>query len=422
MARSASAARGLFTFAALGIAAWAGPAAAQVSFDPFNQEAGTTASPVSERAMLKELERNPPAGLPTLSPANVQATKNAIKRYEEIVAAGGWMTVPDVLVKPGESDPAVTVLRARLAASGELADAGSGQELSGSVLEALKTYQTANGLTPNGRLDKPTIAALQVPAEDRLKQLNKNLGRLTELTGVAKGHRRYVVVNIPAAQVEAVALNRVITRHTGVVGKVDRPTPLLRSTITEMNFNPIWRLPPTVIQKDLIPQGRQMQADGKNVLVHTGIQAFDGSGKKVDPEKVDWSGSAVRSYSYRQPPGKDNPLGFVKINFANSDSVYMHDSPSEGLFGSNFRAASSGCIRVHNIERLAYWLLGQNDGWDEDRVAKIKETGERLDVRLAAPVPLHFVYITAWATEDGVIQFRRDLYNRDGVSEIATSY
>ena len=422
MVGSASAARRLLSFALLGIAASASPAGAQVSFDPFNLNTGTSASPVSERELLKELERNPPPGLPTLSPANVQATKDAIKRYEAIVAAGGWMSVPEVLVKPGESNPAVEILRGRLAISGELAEAGGGQDLSGSVLEALKAYQTANGLTPNGRLDKATITALNVPAEDRLKQLKKNLGRLVELTGVAKGHRRYVVVTIPAAQVEAVALNRVISRHTGVVGKVDRPTPLLRSTITEMNFNPIWRLPPTVIQKDLIPQGRQMQSEGKNVLVHTGIQAFDGNGKKVDPQKIDWSSSAVRGYSYRQPPGKDNPLGFVKINFANSDSVYMHDSPSEGLFGRNFRAASSGCIRVHNIERLAYWLLGQNDGWDQDRVEKLKETGERLDVRLAAPVPLHFVYITAWATEDGQIQFRRDLYDRDGVSEIATSY
>ncbi len=106
---------------------------------------------------------------------------------------------------------------------------------------------------------------------------------------MVKPQRKYVVVNIPAAQVEAVALNKVITRHTGVVGKVDRPTPLLRSTITELNFNPIWRLPPTVISKDLIPQGREMQAKGENVLVKTGIEAYSASGKKVDPETIDWN-------------------------------------------------------------------------------------------------------------------------------------
>jgi L,D-transpeptidase YcbB len=384
---------------------------------------GGASDPASERAALKELERNPPPGFPTLAQANVAATKAAIDRYTAIVEAGGWKTVPDATVKPGEAHFAIVELRDRLIVSGELDAGQAGSEhLDGSLVDALKLYQTNNGLTPNGRLDKPTVAALNVTAEDRLSQLKTNLKRLTELTGVVKPQKKYVVVNIPAAQVEAVALNKVITRHTGVVGKVDRPTPLLRSTITELNFNPIWRLPPTVISKDLIPQGRELQAKGENVLVKTGIEAYGASGKKVDPETIDWNSSAPKSYSYRQPPGKDNPLGFVKINFASGESVYMHDSPSSGLFGSNFRAASSGCIRVHNIERLAYWLVAQNDGWEQDRVEEMKKTGERKDVRLATPVPLHFVYITAWATEDGAIQFRRDLYNRDGVAEIATSY
>jgi murein L,D-transpeptidase YcbB/YkuD len=388
----------------------------------FGPTGGGASDAMTEREQLKAFERNPPPGFPTLSSANIAATKAAIARYETIVAAGGWKEMPSARVKPGEQHPAIVALRDRLIVSGELAgDAAGGTTLDGTLVEALKAYQTTNGLTPNGRLDETTVAALNVTAEDRLKQLKTNLRRLTEMAAVVKPQRKYVVVNIPAAQVEAVALNKVISRHTGVVGKVDRPTPLLRSTITEMNFNPVWRLPPTVISKDLIPQGREMQAKGGNVLVKTGIEAYS-DGKKVDPEKIDWNSSAVKSYSYRQPPGKDNPLGFVKINFASGESVYMHDSPSEGLFGRNFRAASSGCIRVHNIERLAYWLLGQNDGWTPEKVEKMKATGERKDVRLATPVPLHFVYITAWATEDGTIQFRRDLYNRDGVAEIATSY
>ncbi|MDQ8700090.1 L,D-transpeptidase family protein [Hyphomicrobium sp. LHD-15] len=393
-----------------------------LTFGPVGGSGGGASDPASEREQLKELERNPPPGFPTLAAANIEATQTAITRYTEIVAAGGWKSVPDAVVKPGEQHFAIVELRDRLIASGEL-DAGSagGDTLDDRLVEALKAYQSTNGLTPNGRLDKPTIAALNVTAEDRLKQLKTNLKRLGELAPIVKAQRKYVMVNIPAAQVEAVALNKVISRHTGVVGKVDRPTPLLRSTITELNFNPTWRLPPTVIQKDLIPQGREMQAKGENVLIKTGIEAYS-NGKKVDPATIDWSSSAPKSYSYRQPPGKDNPLGFVKINFASGESVYMHDSPSEGLFGRNFRAASSGCIRVFNIERLAYWLVAQNDGWEQDRVADMKKTGERKDVRLATPVALHFVYITAWATQDGTIQFRRDLYNRDGVAEIATSY
>jgi murein L,D-transpeptidase YcbB/YkuD len=222
--------------------------------------------------------------------------------------------------------------------------------------------------------------------------------------------------------VEAVVGDKVVSRHTGVVGKPDRPTPLLRTAIHEMNFNPSWRLPPTVVSKDLIPRGREMQKSGKNVLVKFGIDAYDGAGKKLDPEKINWESGQPAGLSYRQKPGKDNPLGFLKINFNNSHSVYMHDTPSETIFGRNFRAASSGCIRIANIERLAAWLLEGTPGWSQSRVDAIKESGERLDVKLKKPVPLYFAYITAWATPDGVIQFRRDIYDRDRAGPDASSY
>jgi murein L,D-transpeptidase YcbB/YkuD len=376
------------------------------------------------RKFIRDWENNPELGLPTLAVSNIAATKSAIEKFTAIVAAGGWKVVPDVDVKPGESHFAVTILRDRLLVSGELAeDSGAGELYDTPLVEAVKAFQAANGLPPTGRVDThTTVPALNVAAEARLKQLKGNLTRLSELASVVKGHKKYVVVNIPAAQIEAIALNKVISRHAGVVGKPERPTPLLRSTITEMNFNPIWRLPPTVIDKDLIPQGRELQVEGKSILVKMGIDAYDGSGKKVDPMSIDWTSNKPKSLSYRQQPGKENPLGFVKINFASSESVYMHDTPSDTLFGRNFRAASSGCIRVANVEKLAYWLLGQNDGWEPAQIAEMKETGKRLDVKLATPVPLYFVYITAWATEDGAIHFRRDLYNKDGIGETVSAY
>jgi murein L,D-transpeptidase YcbB/YkuD len=129
-----------------------------------------------------------------------------------------------------------------------------------------------------------------------------------------------------------------------------------------------------------------------------------------------------QTLSFRQQPGKDNPLGFLKINFHNAHSVYMHDTPSDNLFGRNFRAASSGCIRVQGIEQVALWLLADNGGWTAERIQQLKETRERQDVKLKKPVPLYFVYITAWATEDGVVQFRRDLYQKDGVGPTASAY
>jgi murein L,D-transpeptidase YcbB/YkuD len=189
-----------------------------------------------------------------------------------------------------------------------------------------------------------------------------------------------------------------------------------------LNFNPVWTLPPTVIEKDLIPKGADMQRQGQSVLAKYGIDAYDGSGRKLDPESINWSSPQSRNLAFRQQPGKDNPLGFLKINFHNSHSVYLHDTPADSFFGRNFRAASSGCIRVQEIEQLADWLLSDNGGWSQERIEGLKKSGERVDVKLKRPVPLYFVYITAWATEDGVVQFRRDLYQKDGLGAVAAAY
>lgn len=416
---------GLVAFCAL----FAGPAAANEgsadAWNPFGPGGVTTGTVgrggAVDREYIKQWEANPPKGFATLSPANVEATKSAIKRYQGIVNQGGWKSVPDVQMQTGSSGSQVGLLRERLALSGDLKDNVPGDENFDFAAEkAVKRFQASNGLTPTGIADKRTIAALNVTAAARLKQLQQNLTRISSLARTAG--KRYVLVNVPAAQIEAVEGDRVVSRHSGVVGKIDRQTPLLSSTIYELNFNPVWRLPPTVITKDLIPKGREMQRSGKSVLTKFGIDAFDGNGKKLDPEKINWSSGQPMSLSYSQQPGKDNPLGFLKINFHNTHSVYMHDTPSDNLFGRNFRAASSGCIRVQAIEQLANWLLADQGGWTIEKIEDLKKSRERLDLKLKRPVTLHFVYITAWATEDGVVQFRRDLYNKDGVGPTASAY
>lgn len=372
-----------------------------------------------DKSFIKEWEASPPKGYPTLSPANVAATKAAIKRYGDIVAAGGWRSLPEVTLQQGTSHQAVALLRERLVLSGDLQERSASTSFDFYVDKAVKRYQASNGLPPTGIVDKSTIAALNVSAEARLKQLKANLTRLTELSRAAA--KKYVLVNIPAAQIEAVEVNRIVSRHAGVVGKPDRPTPILTSAIHELNFNAVWHLPPTVIEKDLIPKGQEMARRGQSVLTKFHIDAYGGDGKKLDPNKVNWTGGGAKGLTYKQQPGPDNPLGFVKINFHNAHSVYMHDTPGQSLFGRNFRAASSGCVRVHGIEHLASWLTAEQ-GWKPEHVLQMKETGERRDVTLKKPVPLYFAYITAWATEDGLVQFRRDLYNKDGLGKSASAY
>ena len=373
-----------------------------------------------DHSFAKQWEANPPKGFPTLSPQNVNAMKAAIKRYTEIVERGGWRLLPDAQLQTGSSGAAVGVLTERLMLSGDLksGDGGFLGTFGPDLEKAVKRFQASNGLTPTGIVDKRTVAALNVPAPVRLKQLKVNLARVQELS-VSAG-KKYIVVNIPAAQIEAVENNQVVSRHAGVVGKIDRQTPILKSAVHELNFNPVWHLPPTVIEKDLIPKGAEMARRGQNVLAKYGIEAIGADGKKLDATRINWSGGA-KGLTFRQAPGPENPLGFVKINFHNAHSVYMHDSPSQTLFGRNFRAASSGCVRISGIENLAAWLIGEQ-GWTRERVVEMKKSGERLDVKLKKPVTLHFAYVTAWATEDGVIQFRRDIYDRDGVGPAASAY
>ena len=411
---------GALALGAGALVAGAAAAAAQdyLRFGPVGEGPSQYSGGGYDRSFIREWQSNPPKGYPTLSKANIEPTKAAVARYEEIVAHGGFPLIPDGELEPGMTDPAVGILRRRLMRSGDLTGDATYPDHFGSDLDtAVKRFQASNGLAPTGVVDKRTIAALNVPSEVRLAQLKTNLTRLTDLTRIVG--KRYVLVNIPAAQVEAVENNAVALRHSGVVGKPDRPTPQLRSTITDLAFNPMWTLPPTVIKEDLIPKGRDMQKKGESVLVKFGIDAYEG-GKKLDPESIDWASGQPLRLTYRQAAGKENPLGFLKINFANSSSVYMHDSPKESLFGRNFRAASSGCVRVQNIAQLATWLLsGQGTA---EQVDHLRETGQTRTVRLRKPIPLYFAYVTAWATPDGVIQFRPDLYLKDGVGEVAAAY
>jgi len=376
---------------------------------------------------------------PTLSKYNIEPMKRAIERYKAIVKKGGWKAIPGDAVKlklqRGVTHPHVALLRARLIATGDMpSNSALGSSFDYYVERGLLRFQKRHGLKPTGnlinktrrsRLGSRTLSALNISAKARLGQLRGNLQRLR--AHVAKTRKgRYVVVNIPAQQVEAVDGDRIALRHTAVVGKKARATPLLSSRVYRVKFNPDWTLPPTVVREDLIPKGRRMQKRKQDVLKKFEIEAYTGGGRKVETSKINWSGSAVRGYRFRQPPGPSNPLGFVKIDFANPYAVYMHDTPSQRIFGRQDRAASSGCIRIQGIGKLVTWLLRDNtEKWSYQRVIGMKKFNTTKFVSLKRPVALHFIYVTAWATGEGYVSFRPDIYDRDrryGVRTVHSSY
>lgn len=417
----------------VGLAAGAALATSDTAFAlddwmQFGDDAGSSWSQPFDRSFIRRWESQPRRGYATLSKKNLEPTRAAIRQYSEIVKAGGWPRIPDVKLRAGVSDPAVAVLRKRLQVSGDLEQRGGyARTFDYYVEKAVKRAQQRHGLTPTGVLDSATRAALNVSARARLLQLRRNLSRLANLSSKAASHDRYVLVNIPAAQIEAVENGDVVSRHAAVVGKPSRQTPVLDSRIHEINFNKEWILPPTVIREDLVPKGRSMSREGKSVLERYGIDAYASydayrRGNKLNPRSINWSSSQPLNLFYAQDPGNDNPLGFVKLNFHNAHAVYLHDTPSQSLFGRNRRDDSSGCVRVQGVHQLVNWVLRDTPGWSLSRVRQMERTGETLDVDVKNPVKLFMSYVTAWATPDGVVHFRRDLYGRDGVGATASAY
>jgi murein L,D-transpeptidase YcbB/YkuD len=347
-----------------------------------------------------------------LSGVTIPSMLQAIDRYAAIVSNGGWPAIPDgPVLHVGVRDDRVLLLRRRLAITGDLPQqAGNATTFDSFVEHAVRRFQFRHGLRPDGAVRDETLRALNVPAIERLRQLRTNVVRIN--TFIADLPPSYVMVNIPAAEIEAVDAGLVVSRHTAIVGKPDRQTPVLISKIHELNFNPYWHVPQSIVERDIIPQ---MQQD-PTYLERYIIRVYTQKGEEIDPKTIDWFSDAPKNYVFRQDPGEDiNSLGAVKLNFHNPFAVFLHDTPQKALFSENMRAYSSGCVRVQNIEQLITWLLKDNDKeyWSRQKIDAVTRSGERVDVALQNPVPLYIVYVTAWASPNGPVQFRNDLYDRD---------
>lgn len=348
---------------------------------------------------------------PTVSAATAETTEKAIERYATIVGRGGWPQVSGVTVlRVGDRHASVPALRARLAASGDIDPNAAGNNIYDSYVEvAIRRFQARHGLSIDGVLRDQTLVAMNVSAPARLAQLKLNVTRLKSLS--SNLGKRYVVCNIPAARIEAIEDGVAVSRHTAVAGKPDRPSPEINSKIVEVNFNPYWTVPASIIRKDLIPR---MQ-DTPDYLTNNHIRIFDPKHRELQPSQINWYSEDATQYTFRQDPGSFNSLGSIRINFPNPHQVYMHDTPLKNLFGEDFRFHSSGCVRVQNVRALVVWLLSGTRGWSREEIDDAIRSGELKTARLMTPVPLHWVYVTGWSTPDGVVQFRDDIYSRDNV-------
>lgn len=357
------------------------------------------------------------ASEPSYGPKTHDRTAEALNRYEEIAMRGGWTPLPASAVglKPGAAGPNVLALKQRFAMTGDLAQTAATTDIFDSeTAAALKRFQLRHGLSDTGSVGRLTLKALNVPVEVRLNQLGSSLARLRGNGFVFTS--RYVVVNIPGASVEAIDNGVVERRHVAVVGRPDRPSPVLEARISSINLNPTWTAPLSIVKADIVPK---VAAD-PTFLAKSNMRVLGAGGQEIDPATIDWSGRSAVNYTIRQDPGPTNALGSMRIDMPNVHAVYLHDTPKKDLFRSDLRFHSSGCARVQGVQDLAAWLL-EGTEWDRLTLEAEASSGERKDIRLPKPVPVAWVYLTAWGQSDGTVQFRDDIYSLDTPQGIVTS-
>jgi murein L,D-transpeptidase YcbB/YkuD len=337
----------------------------------------------------------------------------ALARYEQIAAAGGWPAIPaGPRVEPGMSDPRIPLVRKHLLITGDLSKAraavqpGSETVLDPALSQALRLYQSRLGLGVHGALDEKTAAAMSVPVGVRVAMLRLNLKRMARMPDMGE---RYMMVNVPAKELFVIEDGRVTFVNRVSVGRPDRQTPEIKSAISRIELNPYWTVPPRIASVDLLPM---IKAD-PNFFSTYKVRVFSGDGE-VNPGKVSWHKLSSMPYRLRQEPGEANALGRIKFVFANNYSVYLHGTPVQEQFQINGRFLTSGCIRTEDPVRLAAHILRYDQPeWSLETMLLAIDTGKNTPIKLRNPLPIYLAYLTAWVDEQGLVHFAEDIYHRD---------
>lgn len=346
-----------------------------------------------------------------------QNARTALATLRAIEARGGWpaLTIATTL-KPGMQNPQVTVLRQRLSIAGYLPAAATASDTvvteslvndsyDEDLANAVRLFQRENYLDPDGAIGPSTRAALNIPVADRIDQVRVNLERARWLLhDIADS---VVVVDIAGYKVYFVKQGKVVWQANVQVGKPYRSTPVFKSDITYVTFNPTWTVPPTIYKQDILPKIRRDPA----YLAKNNMRVLTPAGKEIDARSVNWNNPG--NIVLRADAGPDNPLGQAVIRFPNPYAVYLHDTSHKELFGSSQRAFSSGCIRVERPLELIELLFNDAEKWNRAAIdGKIAE-GKTRNFDLAKPVPLLIAYWTVSLLDVERVAFKPDIYKRD---------
>jgi len=340
----------------------------------------------------------------------------SLKKYQDIVDSGGWEILPEFRdLKPNSRSPMVLKLVERLKIEGDYSSTKQREdaELYDEPLkEAIVRFQKRHGLASEGYIGKMTRDALNESAEHKVSRIKLNLDRIK---WVKRGDDRYhIYVNIPAYRLYLFDDQEIIQTMSVIVGRRGHETPIFYGRVRTIVLNPYWRIPRSIIKHDLIPklQKNPSYTDSKKIEIHTGYSEHS---PLIDPHSVNWHkyGKRIPPYKFMQEPGTFNALGKVKYLFPNKYSVYMHDTNERYLFSKDKRALSHGCIRLHKPFELLETFSTIDNSVNYEKSKKILEENTKTPMRLSNSLPIDTIYLTSWADNDGVVEFRNDIYGYD---------
>ena len=353
------------------------------------------------------------AALQALPPSQpgYKRLRAALARYQTIARDGGWPPLASgPLLEFGSYHREVTYLRLRLRIEGDLALRPIRDEefFDRAVEHAVERFQVRYGLKMDGVVGPATRAAMNIPVQQRIELIKFNMERWRWLP--RQLGQRYIMVNTAGFELAAYENQEPQFTMWVIIGRPDWQTPVLSGRLHTVVFNPYWTVPRNIAIEELIPKQRR----NPGYLQKRGIRVYR-NGNELDPRSIDWSkvDQDHLPYILRQDPGPRNPLGRIKFLFSNQEEIYLHDTPRQTLFNHAQRAFSHGCVRVEDPLRLASFVLGPDNGWDQEKIRTMMAADDTVEVAVKQPVPIYLVYWTAWVAEDGGVFFRPDIYERD---------
>jgi len=344
------------------------------------------------------------------------ALKKVLSRFLDFRNKGSWTTLPeDTHLEKGDTGARVTLLYKHLLLTGDITDNHNAANIvyDDSLAEAVKRYQTRNGLKITGKISDPEAKELNKDINERINQIELNMERMRWLP--RKMPQTFVMVNIAGFNLVVVDSNKPALTMKVIAGKPYKQTPLFISTITYITLNPWWIVPESIATGEMLPAVKKDRnyLEKKNIKVYASLQP---NAPEVSPSKIKWNTLTASNFRYhfRQTPGSWNSLGRYLFMFPNTYDVYLHDTPNKNLFSEQARAFSHGCMRIEKPLDLAEYLLKENTGWTKDHISEVVASDEKdVKIILKKPVDIYICYWTAWVNDNGQISFVPDIYNYD---------